>query len=152
MSQTIRPAEPMERPLLEALQLRASLATGEHVSDLLAHPEAAAIDPAHIPHTLVLELGGRVAGFCIVLPVAPEVAELEGLFVEPDCWRMGKGADLVGEAEAKARGLGASSLHVVAGEWALPFYRALGFELLGAEVTRFGPAFGLHKALFPRAG
>lgn len=143
----IRPAIPADHPRLEALLARASLATGEHVQDLLANPDALAIPPENLAHTLVIERDGGIAGFCTLMPVTDERYEVDALFVDPCFWRQGLGARLLREAERRVGEAGARTLGVVSGRYAEPFYRAFGFEPDGEEMTRFGPATRLTKSV-----
>ena len=143
----IRPARADELEALGGLQLRASLAWGDHVEALKAMPEASQLPAEHLPSTAVAELDGRVVGFVTVLPPQEGEAELDGLFVEPDGWRGGVGRRLVAEAERRARAAGAGAIHVIANGRALAFYRACGFEVVGEVMTRLEPAPEMRKAL-----
>jgi N-acetylglutamate synthase-like GNAT family acetyltransferase len=144
---TIRQAVLPDHAGLEALLSRASLATGEHVDELLAHPETLLIPVEHLAHTIVAEAGGRILGFCTLLPTAPEFREVDALFIEPDAWRTGLGKTLLSHAEEAAIRDGATALGVVSGRYAEPFYKALGFQPSGTERTLFGPAARLVKPL-----
>jgi GNAT superfamily N-acetyltransferase len=144
----LRPARLDETAALEALQLRASLAWGDHVEALTNNPDAIELPAEHVPHAFVAEdADGRALGFAVVLPRDDGDAELDGLFVEPDAWRRGIGARLVGEAARRARGTGARALHVIANERALGFYAACGFEATGQVMTRFAPAPTMRRTL-----
>src|SRR4029450_13477888 len=85
---TIRMARPEEREELEALQRRASLALGEYREQLEAEPDAIQLPVEQIERgeVIVAELNARVAGFAAVM-FDDDVAELDGLFVEPEHWR-----------------------------------------------------------------
>ncbi len=141
----IRPAQPHERVELEALQWRASLATARHREDLLANPDAIDLPLEQIERgdVFVADLDGRVAGFG-VLRADEGVAELDGLFVEPNCWRQGVGSALVAEAAHRARRIGLT-LAVIAGLDARGFYERCGFSLEGDAETRFGPALRMSR-------
>ena len=143
----IRPAHPDDRTELVRLLRRASLATGEHVRELLDDPDAMDIPPENLAHTLVAEAGGRVVGFCTVLPLPGLLAEVDAVFVDPGSWRKGLGKALVIAAERRAIEDGVASLEVVSGRYAQPFYEALGFKRSGVEATRFGLAVRLTKRL-----
>lgn len=142
-----RPAEPGDIDELGPLKLRASLAWGDHVEELLALPEARIFPQPHLPFAIVAELDGAIAGFATLLPPANGEAEVEDLFVDPPLWRRGVGRALMTALEARALSLGASSLHVIANNRALPFYRSAGFEIVGTVATRFAPAPEMRKAL-----
>jgi N-acetylglutamate synthase-like GNAT family acetyltransferase len=81
-----------------------------------------------------------VIGFAAVIHREDGEAELDGLFVEPDCWRGGAGRLLVAEAAKLARTRGAVRLHVVANPHMLDFYMACGFVVTGQTQTRFALA------------
>lgn len=142
----LRPALPEERLRLEELQRRASLALEEYRDQLEANPDAIALPAEQIEReqVLVAEIGGRVAGFAVIL-VADGKAELDGLFVEPELWRRGIGAALVEAATLKARRLGLSLLTVVASPSAKEFYERCGFTAEGETETRFGPAWKMSR-------
>lgn len=80
----------------------------------------------------------------VSLPVSPPRpdgdAELDGLFVDPAMQRLGIGRRLVERTKALARAMGASTLHVVANDDALAFYRSVGFVETGVTETQFGSA------------
>lgn len=137
----IRLARPEERDALEDLMRRASLALDEYRVDLEANPDVIHLPAEQIANgdVFVAERAGRVAGFAAVVG-----GELDGLFVEPDLWRLGIGGALVKEAAhvARQRGL---SLTVVAGPESRPFYEACGFRFEADAQTRFGPAFRMSR-------
>lgn len=142
---TIRMARPEEREVLEALQRRASLALGEYNEQLEAHPDAIELPVGQIERgeVIVAELNDRVAGFAAVL-IDDDIAELDGLFVEPRLWRQGIGASLVDVAvhEARRQGL---AMTVVANPSARVFYEKCGFTVEGAAQTQFGPALRMSR-------
>lgn len=137
----IRVAQPKEREELEALQWRASLANEEDRPHLEAHPDAIELPAEQVEsgQVIVAEIGGRIAGFAAVLG-----GELDGLFVEPDLWRMGVGKALVDAAILLARRRGLS-LSVTANKAALGFYERCGFTVEGEAQTRFGPALRMSR-------
>jgi GNAT superfamily N-acetyltransferase len=141
----IRLARPEERDALEALQRRASLALNEYREQLLAEPDAIELPVGQIERgeVIVAELGNRIAGFAAVL-VDDCVAELDGLFVEPELWRRGIGAALIDVAvhEARRQGL---SMTVIANPSAREFYEKCGFAVEGDAKTRFGPALRMSR-------
>jgi GNAT superfamily N-acetyltransferase len=141
----IRLATPDERSELENLQRRASLALDEYRDQLEAEPDAIELPMEQIERkqVIVADLGERIAGFAVVL-FEDEIAELDGLFVEPDLWRQGVGAALVDVAvhEARRQGL---AMTVVANPSAKEFYERCGFTLEGAAKTRFGPALRMSR-------
>lgn len=141
----IRQALPYERVELEALQWRASLTTEAHRADLLANPDAIELPLEQLERgqVFVAELDGRIVGFAVLL-AGNRTAELDGLFVDPSCWRQGVGSALVDEAAHRARQLGLT-LTVIAGFAAQGFYERCGFSLEGEAETRFGPALRMSR-------
>ena len=131
---------------LEELQRRASLALDEYREALLAHPDAIALPAEQIERgeVVVAELGGRVAGFAVVLD-QNGMAELDGLFVEPELWRRGIGSALVEDAVHNARSRGVSLMTVVANPGAREFYERCGFTVEATAETRFGPALRMSR-------
>lgn len=143
----MRSARNDEKDALGALKLRSSLAWGDHTEELQALPEARQIPAAHLPSVFVAEVAGKVLGFATVLPRGDLEAELEDLFVAPDAWRKGVGAQLIAEAERRAIALGARSIHVVATLQARAFYEACGFQMIGMVMTEFAQAPEMRKSL-----
>jgi N-acetylglutamate synthase-like GNAT family acetyltransferase len=142
---TIRLAHPDEREVLEALQRRASLALGEYREQLEAEPDAVQLPAGQIERgeVVVAELKGRIAGFAAIL-MDDDIAELDGLFVEPDLWRHGIGRALIDVAVHKARQHGLS-MTVIANPSARTFYQKCGFSVEGPAQTRFGPAIRMSR-------
>ena len=136
---------------LEALQLRASLVWEEYRDALLANPDAVVLPLEQIRtgQVEVAERAGRVIGFSVLVPQPAGDAELDGLFVDPPRWRCGIGRKLVDRAAAKALVGGAARLRVVASPRAAAFYQSCGFDHLGQQPTRFGPALTMSRLLTP---
>ena len=130
-----------ERPNLEALQRRASMALPEYRAQLEAHPDAVDLPAEQIDQgqVIVAEANGQVAGFAVVIG-----GELDGLFVEPDLWGRGIGAALIEEATHEARRRG-YTLSVTASLSARDFYEKCGFIFEGEAQTRFGPALRMSR-------
>ena len=93
---------------------------------------------------VVAEIDHRIAGFAVVLD-QEGMAELDGLFVEPELWRRGIGSALVEEAAHDARSRGLSLMTVVANPGAKEFYERCGFMVEGSAETRFGPALRMSR-------
>ena len=142
---TIRLARPEEQPQLVALQRRASLALEDYRAQLEAEPDAIQLPIEQIERgsVLVAELDDRVAGFAVIL-IDEEIAELDGLFVEPELWKRAIGASLVDVVvhEARRQGL---AVTVIASPSARGFYERCGFALEGEAQTRFGPALRMSR-------
>jgi GNAT superfamily N-acetyltransferase len=147
----VRDAALHEIPLLEALQLRASVVAPDYRDALAAHPEV-----IHLPATDVSEgrtrvamVEQRIAGFSVVLAVHGTSQELDGLFVEPDLMGKGVGRALIDDVVTRARPLGARTVDVIANPTAVGFYRKVGFTRGEDVMTQFGPAFGMHLEVHP---
>ena len=149
---TIRPARAEDQPALIAIVWKTVMASERDRDTLLAHPEAVQVPLEQLtPATAcVADAAGTTAGFAIVLPRPDGDAELDGLFVDPAMQRLGIGRGLVERAKELARGLGAPTLHVVANDDALDFYRAMGFVQTGETQTQFGSAPVMRMALVGR--
>jgi len=145
---TIRPARADDQPALLAIVWKTVLASERDRETLLAHPEAVQVPIEQLTPTTacVADADGILAGFAIVLPRPDGDAELDGLFVDPAMQRLGIGRRLVERTKELARAMGASTLHVVAADDALAFYRSVGFVETGVTETQFG------KALLMRVG
>ena len=145
----LRDANRAQAPALEALQRRASDVWEDYRQQLAANPDAIELAPAFIDNGRV-----RVAvddedtpiGFSALIPTDGQVHELDGLFAESDRKLGGVGRTLVEDAAARARGQGAECLEVTAGP-AQAFYERVGFHLIGAARTRFGPAVRMRREL-----
>jgi GNAT superfamily N-acetyltransferase len=91
---------------------------------------------------------GDAGGFSVVVPITRLLHELDGLFVDPSHMSSGIGRALVEDAAVRASNQGAEALEVTAGP-AQSFYERVGFRLIGAAQTRFGPAvrmrWDLHR-------
>jgi GNAT superfamily N-acetyltransferase len=145
----VRPAVAPERESLEALQRRASLNNPGDREAMLANPEAIQLPLQQIADgcVFVAEQQGNIKGFSVILPREDGDSELDGLFVEPACWRQGIGRALVEYSASAARSGGAKSLHVLGNAHAEGFYAACGFVTCGTERTQFGMALVMRRAL-----
>ena len=145
----VRDAFVGERAVLELLQRRSSDVWEEYREQLAAYPDA-----IELPEAFVADGWVRVAvgaddvpvGFAVVIPREDGVHELDGLFVEPARMRRGIGRVLVEDACGRARAAGAALLEMVAGP-AEGFYAMVGFDVVGAAQTRFGPAVRMRRLL-----
>jgi GNAT superfamily N-acetyltransferase len=143
-----RPAAMADKPALEALQMRASLQWDAYRAALQAHPDAVEV-PAHQirqGQVLIACRGSRILGF-VALDFVDDDAEVDGLFVEPDCWGSGIGRSLLGEAGAIAVERGCAAMRVIANPEAAAFYEKCGFAERAEVATRFGPAVRMVKPL-----
>lgn len=147
---SLRSAEACDLDRLGALKLESSLAWGDHVGALKAFPEARSVPPKHLPFITLAEQAGEIAGFVTVIADGTEGrAVVEDLFVAPAAWRKGIGAQLLIEAERRARARCATHLWLVAHARAQPFYEAHGFRFVERVETDLGSAAALQKPLPP---
>ncbi len=150
MSQfTVRPAVASEREPLEALQWRASLNNPHDREAMLANPDAIELPLQQIVDggVFVAEQAGQIKGFAAILQRPDGSSELDGLFVEPACWRQGVGRALVEHCAVVAKGAGARYLHVIGNPQAEHFYSECGFQVVGTDLTRFGVGLLMKRAL-----
>jgi N-acetylglutamate synthase-like GNAT family acetyltransferase len=145
---SIRAAIVLELAALEALQWRASLRNINDRAALLANADAILLPAQQIldGQVFVAEQAKQIKGFSAVVPRIDGDFELDGLFVEPECWRKGIGRALVHHASEVASMSGAKHLHVVGNPHAAHFYTACGFEVIGVAETRFGSGLLMRKA------
>jgi len=146
---TVRLADPHERLDLEQLQWRASLNNPGDRDALLANPDAIELPREQIAagQVFVAERDGTVVGFASVLDRPDGDTELDGLFVEPTCWRGGIGRALVDRCAGYGRERDAGAIHVIGNPHALGFYKAYGFIDVGVHETRFGSGILMRKQL-----
>jgi GNAT superfamily N-acetyltransferase len=145
----LRDAAVEEAEALEALQRRSSDVWEAYREQLAAHPDAIELPQSFIYRGWVRVAVGRdrrPVGFSVVIPTDDQVHELDGLFVEPCNMHSGVGRALVNDAVARAARADADCLEVTAGP-AQGFYEKVGFELVGAAETKFGPAVRMRRRL-----
>jgi GNAT superfamily N-acetyltransferase len=145
----IRPAKPVDRDKLEALQWRASLNNPGDRDALVAHPDAIELPAQQIVDggVYVAEVTNCIKGFAAILPRADGGSELDALFVEPEVWRQGIGRALVEHCADVARINGSKALHVIGNPHAESFYKACNFEVFGTMQMRFGTGLLMKKFL-----
>ncbi|MGA7989429.1 MAG: GNAT family N-acetyltransferase [Candidatus Dormiibacterota bacterium] len=148
---SIRNAEMHEIPLLEALQLRASVVAPDYREALAAHPEVIHLPDADVREgrTRVTVVEDQIVGFSVVLPVHDVSQELDGLFVEPGRMGQGVGRALIDDVVTRARSLGVHRIDVIANPTAVGFYTKVGFTRGNDAETQFGPAFWMHRDVHP---
>ncbi len=145
----IRAAAETEAHALEAVQRRSSDVWEEYRGQLAAHPDAIEMPQSFIDNGWVRVAVGddeMPIGFSVVIPTDTRAHELDGLFVEPAHMHGGVGRALVEDAATRATQAGAHCLEVTAGP-AQVFYEKVGFRLVGATETRFGPAVRMRREL-----
>lgn len=145
----IRPARLDEHAMLEALQLRASLANPGDRDALLANPDAIDVPIQQIASGWVFVAEGEdgLAGFAAAVPRPDGGEELDALFVEPHLWKRGIGRRLVDHIADVARGRAATFLHVIGNPHAEGFYVSCGFHVTGTIATRFGAGLAMRRPL-----
>ena len=143
----IRQAAFTERPILEALQRRASLANPGDRDAILAHPEVIGLPPEQIAggDVFVAERDGAIVGFAAVIQRTDGDAELDALFVEPNGWKRGVGRSLVDHCAVVAKRRASRILHVVGNPHAEGFYLACGFRTTGTVQTQFGTGLAMRR-------
>jgi ribosomal protein S18 acetylase RimI-like enzyme len=130
----LRNAAVEEAAALEGLQRRSSDVWEAYREQLAANPDA-----IELPQTFIDEGWVRVAvaddgsliGFSVVIPTDDRVHELDAL---------------VQDAAERAARAGAELLEVTAGP-AQGFYEKVGFQVIGAAETLFGPAVRMRRRL-----
>ena len=135
--------------MLEELQRRASDVWEAYREQLAARPEVIDLPAEFIDHGWVrvaVDDGQTPIGFSVLIPGPHGMHELDGLFIEPGQMFGGVGRALVEDAVARAAQGGATSVEVTAGP-AQGFYEKVGFHLIGAAQTLFGPAVRMRRAL-----
>jgi N-acetylglutamate synthase-like GNAT family acetyltransferase len=147
----IRTGRMDEYDSLDALMRRASLALPEYRQHLEANPDAFDLDRTLIEsgNSLVAERDGAVAGFAMWRPIGEITAEVDGLFVDPTCWRRGVGSALMTALAQTVVATGLRQLYVIAGPGSADFYRRGGFARTGVTATRFGPAVTMLLEINP---
>jgi GNAT superfamily N-acetyltransferase len=96
--------------------------------------------------TRVAVVGGRVAGFA-TLAFTNRSAEVEDLFVDPDCTRQGIGKALIEDIATGARTAGWPFIEVDANPHALRFYASAGFVAIGDAVVPYGTGVRMRRSI-----
>lgn len=134
----IRDAQLEDRSVLQDVQLRASLIWEEYREAILANPQCVEIyvDAFSRNEIRVAESNGVIVGFCHAIKKNGWV-EIDGLFVEPSCMKMGVGRMLL--EDCKKCSQAGWTLEVDANPNAYLFYEKQGFRSIGVSATQFGP-------------
>jgi ribosomal protein S18 acetylase RimI-like enzyme len=145
----IRPGQLYDHGALEDIQFRASTVSPRYRDAILRHPDAVCLDTHLLTgrRVRVAEAGGFAVGFSVLLPPVAGIAELDGLFVDPPCWRQSIGSALMLDAMAMARAERALAIEVTANLLAQDFYAKLGFTRLAEVQTRFDKAWRMSRSL-----
>lgn len=129
---------------LQRVYSAASLSNDGDAPGLLANPEFLVFDGDGIAEErtrVAVDAAGeghRVLGFATVRPDQDGVLELEDLFVDPACRRLGIARRLVLDAVNSARESGHDHLFVIANPHAHAFYTSVGFIEVGQAKTELG--------------
>ena len=145
----LRDAAADEAEALEGLQRRSSDVWAAYREQLAANPDAIELPQTFIDEGWVrvaVADDGRPIGFSVVIPTDDRVHELDGLFVEPDYLRGGGGRARVQKAAHRARRAGAARREGTPPP-APGVYEKVGFQVVGAAETRFGPAVRMRRRL-----
>jgi GNAT superfamily N-acetyltransferase len=151
-SLVIRAAGPADLPALREVYRRASLSNDGDRPGLLAHPEYLEFSDLAVREgrTRAAVAGARVAGFATWLATAaPDVVEVEDLFVDPDWMRRGIGTALVLDLIEITRHAGARRAEVTGNQHALAFYHSVGFTVDHEIATTLGSGLRMHLDLTP---
>ncbi len=94
---------------------------------------------------LAVTAGGAVVGAAGVTPVRSRVTvgEIRHVVTDHRLTRRGIGRALMGHVFDHARGLGLRRLDCLSTRTAVPFYRALGFEVIGPAEIPLAPGIGM---------
>lgn len=133
----IRRATPTEAETLSALVLRSKAYWGYDATFMADCVEELTISAIRVQTnpTYVLEENERVLGFYMLESPNGKDIELGFLFVEPDAIGQGYGRQLMHHAKAKALELGYQAILVQGDPNAEPFYRAMGGERIGSQLS-----------------
>ncbi|MFK8014927.1 MAG: GNAT family N-acetyltransferase [Gammaproteobacteria bacterium] len=84
-------------------------------------------------HFVVAQRGDSLCAFYGLSVVAQSVAEIEALFVDPDCIGQGLGGQLWRHAVALAHDIGITTITIQSDPYAEPFYAAMGAVTTGSK-------------------
>jgi len=100
-------------------------------------------------HSLVLDIGGNISGYCIMSIAAGE-AHLLNLCIHPSCQRLGFGRRLLVAGLVQARGAGVETVFLEvrpSNDIAITLYRSLAFELIGTRPSYYQADGGREDAV-----
>ena len=147
---SLRPARPDEAAFLTQLCLRSKASWGYDEEFMAACRSEAVLTPEIVggSSVMVAEIDGRVTGM-VQLIVRNSRAELDKLFVEPECLKSGIGRALLDWAKVEAYGAGATALFVEADPYAADFYRHCGAVDVGSVASSLFAGRFLPRLKFP---
>ena len=116
---------------------------------MLANPDAIELPQEQITNgqVFVAEHGDRLVGFAAVLDRPDSDVEVDGLFVDPTCWRQGIGRALIERCVGYAQHSNSRGLRVIGNPHARGFYERVGFRAEGTYKTRFGQGIVMRSGL-----
>lgn len=135
----IRRAHPTEAATLTAIAVAAK--RHWHYAEALMRlwSDSLRVTPARIEQQAiyVATVDDEVIGFYALIPTtAPEVYELDDLWIRPDSIGQGIGRQLFAHAAAFARAQGGTTLQLVAEPNALGFYQKMGMSKVGERTSQ----------------
>jgi GNAT superfamily N-acetyltransferase len=143
---TIRAAAAADVAALREVFRRSSLSNEGDRELLSVHPEL--LDWSDLAvreaRTRLAEADGCVAGFATLL-FTETAAEVEDLFVDPDCMRLGIGRLLVEDMATLAHAAGWRYIEVDANPHALSFYTRVGFVAVGEAAVPYGTGVRMRR-------
>ena len=93
---------------------------------------------------------GRIVGVAALSVENEELGKIRWVYVLPEYQRKGTGTALVTRLEQKAKEMGLKRIRLVTvggAEWAVSFYRKLGYELAGRIERLWGSDVSMEKTL-----
>lgn len=148
-----RLARPEDRHTLIEVMRRASLAveTGEVRRRLLEQPGHLDVDGSLFANDQVIlaEIEDVPVGFASFI-IEGSIAEIDGMFVDPNHWRCGIGRLMFAALLRELLARKVADIRVVAGANAVDFYRSMGFTIIGEEATPLGPVVPVMTMVIPQ--
>lgn len=144
----IRRANPDDAPALTALALRSKQSNGYDDAFMAACVEELTVTPALIASEtyFVAQNGSATCGMaCLSEGRATGSGVIHAFFVDPDFKRRGVGRNLWAAILSECANRSLTHLHLDADPAAVPFYRALGFE-----ITKMVPSGSIAGRELPR--
>jgi len=147
---SIRSAAATDVPAVRDVYRRSSMSNEGDRALFTLHPELLDWSDRAVweGRTRVAIAGGRVVGFATLL-LTETSADVEDLFVDPECVRRGIGRALAEDIAAVAHALGWPFIEVDANPHASSFYTRVGFVALGEAVVQYGSGVRMRRSTSP---